>query len=102
MWDRRTYRTSDDLDKVLAFYEKEMPGFTKKEAQLGVYEEYYSNYKCDESWLSVQVARFINEGPYPEYTDDNGPLPCVSIQIYEKSDNDVETWYEIWFSWPAL
>ncbi len=99
MWDRQTYRAMDSVDEVLVFYQKHFPGFTQ--AEIGIYGVGYFSEKCDESWLSRQIARLVNEGRYPWHTADNVPLPCVRISIYPAPDDSEETQYEIWLEWPA-
>ena len=96
LWLRKTYRTTESIDAVLAFFEGQMSGFKEKEQP-----RRYLNSRCNESWLSRLVARSINEGRYPWYTADNVPLPCVSVSIYELTDHPGETYYEIWADWPA-
>lgn len=90
MWDRRIYRTSDDLTTVLAYMEKHMPGFLLAEDPSTSAPSYFNN-KCDKSLLAQLAAQLISV---------NDLFPCASVWLYE-DPNSAGTRIRMWLSWPA-
>ena len=88
--DYHLYRTSDDIPTVLAFMEKQMPGFRPLE-EYGTFGPGYHNGKCNKSWL----AKLASSGIASSET-----FPCASVYIYEDPDSD-DTLIYFWVDWPA-
>lgn len=92
MWEFKNYRTPDNVETVLAFYETHMPGFEFYETvhPSGQAEAGYHNGRCNGSKLSHYLSETLEGG-----------LPCVSVTISYDDDNPPGTRIRFRFDWPA-
>lgn len=98
MWDRRTYRTSDNIDKVFSFMEEQMPGFT--EANNSTKGVVYQNYASNTNWLAQRAAEYACTSLYC-IEESALTYPSASVTFYTDPDNPSGTLIEVWLSWPA-
>lgn len=97
-WDRRTYRTTDDMDTVLDYYESYMPGFIQSEHREA--PAVYTNTRCNDGALASLVTAVINGAPRRLH-DENLPSPCVSVTIFPDPNIPAGTRIWLWLDWPA-
>ena len=95
MWDRATWQINESPVTVRAYMEQYLP--PAEERSPG---RWYSGL-CDESALARWVSNQINGDRYPWYTEDNVPLPCVSVVVKTEPNAAGLTEYDIWAEWPA-
>ena len=96
-WERRTYLTSDSIDKVLAFYGEYMPHFAKEyNSDKGVV---YRSSKTDTNDLAKRASRLACNLVCREQGIDY--YPYVSIILYPNPKTSTETFIEVWINWPA-
>jgi hypothetical protein len=96
-YESRTYHTSDSLDRVLMFLEKQMPGYIKEhDSRLG---QYYWNCAEDRGLLAEHAAKFSCTSLFCKtYGEGIYPRACVTAH----SDLGTETIIEVRSEWPVL
>ena len=97
MWDRRTYRTSDNVDQVFLFFEEQMPGFTVADSEMG---SAYGNFAENHNWLARQAAKQACRSLYC-IEESAFSYPTASVKFYPDPDNPTGTLIEVWLSWPG-
>ncbi len=101
-WDRRTYQTSDSLDKALEFMKAQGFEFELSERS-DVNGPVYRAYKCNATEAAIEQTRLLVGEHYPWYDkDENLPVPCASVTVYTSNENTGATLIEVWLDWPAL
>jgi hypothetical protein len=96
--DWRTYRTSDSVDKVLAFMEEHMPGFTI--GNDSIRGTVYRNTKEDRSDLAKRAADYSCSSLFCA-TSGLTHYPSASVIIYSDPDNSAGTLVDVLIDWPA-
>ena len=79
-WTVKTYRTNDSVDKVITFFEQEMPGFTEIEWRHKPSPVYHNSMK-NEGWLD-KLAMYEYYGSvtiYPDPDDSSATLLEMSV-----------------------
>lgn len=99
MWDRRTYRTSDNVDEVFLFFEEQMPGF-ERESDSEMTTGAYYNFAQNSNWVARHAAEFACTSLYC-IEDSALTYPSASIKFYPAPDDSTGTLIEVWISWPA-
>ena len=98
MWDRRTYRTTDNINEVFSFMEEQMPGFT--EANNSTKGVVYQNYASNTNWLAQRAAEIACTSLYC-IEESALTYPSASVTFYTDLDSPSGTLIEVWLSWPA-
>lgn len=99
MWDRRTYRTSDNVDEVFIFFEEQMPGFERKSGT-GITTDAYYNFAQNNNWLARHAAEFACTSLYC-IEESAFTYPSASVRFYPDPNNLTGTLIEVWISWPG-
>ena len=96
--DWRTYRTTDSIEKVLAFMEEHMPGFVMEHnSARGIV---YHNAKEDKSDLAKRAADYACSSLFCT-TLDAKTYPSVDVTLYSDPNHPPGTLIDVLIDWPA-
>jgi len=96
--DWRTYRTTDSIDKVLAFMEVHMPGFVMEHNSTR--GTVYRNLKEDKSDLAKRAADYACSSLFCT-TFNAKTYPSVDVTLYSDPNNPTGTLIDVLIDWPA-